>query len=341
MDMKRFTLACAAIAAFVATPAQAQWNKSPEVLALYEKAKAEKKVVVWGTQRTEVEWIPPAFNAMFPGIEVEFLGDNDIATKAIAEARAGRHTIDVFWSSLTGVLPLMQRDLMTKIDWAPFEVAKESIAYDGRMAYTSNMVYVIAYNRDLVKREEIPTNWAGLLDPKFKGKMVGSLFLLPRVFGGLNIAWGAERATRFARDIISTTDIQLTRAPRESIIATGERVIAMGEVDSLTRNWARDGMKIDYVVPEPMLLGQFGSTVMAKAPSPNAARLLAGFMATPDGKAAKEKATTQTDYGPAGKSELAKLIQSGKVEVVADTPQLMEAREKAIRDMGPIVTGQK
>ncbi len=339
--MKKSGLFIASFALCVATSANAQWHKSAPALALYEKAKAEKKVVVWGTQRTEVEWIPAAFNALFPGIEVEFLGDNDIATKAIAEARAGRHSIDVFWSSLTGVLPLMQRDLMGKPDWSPFGVARQDIVYDGRMAYTSNSAYAIAWNRDLMKREEIPANWAGLLDPKFKSKMVASLFLLPRLLGGLQMAWGQERAVKFARDIMDKSDIQLTRAPRESIVATGERVLAVGEIDSLARVWDRAGMKIDYAVPEPMVLGQFGATVMARAPNPNAALLLAGYMASAEGKAAKEKATLQGDYGPAGASEIARRVHSGKAEVAFDTPQLMEAREKAIREMAPIVTGQK
>ena len=105
--------------------------------------------------------------------------------------------------------------------------------------------------------------------------------------------------------------------------------------------WGKSGLKIDYFVPEPMLLGQFGATVMAKAPNPSAARLLAGYLASPEGKAAKEAATSQTDYGPTGTSDLAKRIQSGKAQVVFDNPAQMEAREKAIREMGPIVTGQK
>ena len=97
----------------------------------------------------------------------------------------------------------------------------------------------------------------------------------------------------------------------------------------------------DYVVPEPIVIGQFGATVMAKSPSPNAAKLLAGYLASVDGKKAKENATSQTDYGPTGTSELAKYIHSGKPKVVFDTPQNMDEREKAIREMGPIVTGQR
>src|SRR5262245_25985808 len=118
---------------------------------LYTAAKQEGRVIIWGTQRREVEWIPGAFAKAFPGIEVQFLGDNDIAVKAIAEARAGRHQVDVYQNSLTGTLPVVQRDLLAQVVWSPFAIDKRNIAFDGKMAYTSNIVYTIAYNNKSVK----------------------------------------------------------------------------------------------------------------------------------------------------------------------------------------------
>lgn len=307
---------------------------------LYEKAKAEGRVMIWGTQQGEVNWIPKAFNAIFPGIEVQWIGDNDIATKAIAEARAGRHQIDVFWHSLTGVAPLMQRDLLAKVDWSPFGVTGATIAYNGRAAFTNNMAYVVAYNSALANKAELPKRWDEMAASKFKGKTTASLFLLPRLSGGLTIPWGKDKTVEFVRGLVGN-DILLTRSPREPIINSGERIYSVGEVDSLVRRWGRSGLKIEYVVPEPIILGQFVATVMEKAPSPNAARLLAGFLTTPDGKKAREQATSAADYSAAGTSDFAKLVNSGKVQVVPDTPELMAQREKAIAEMGPIVAGQR
>src|SRR4030095_2069692 len=136
--MKRQCAAALAIALSLtgAAGAQTPWKDSPEVKALYEAAKREGKVIVWGTQRREVEWIPAAFGTMFPGIEVQVLVDNDMATRAISEAPAGRHQVDVFWHSLTGMMSLVQRDLLAASDWAPFGVAKQNIVFDGRMGFT-------------------------------------------------------------------------------------------------------------------------------------------------------------------------------------------------------------
>ena len=146
---------------FCAGAAGAQSLDQGKVADLYAAAKREGQVVIWGTQRREVEWIPAAFGKAFPGIEVQFLGDNDIAVKAIAEARAGRHQVDVYQNSLTGTLPAVQRDLLTVVDWSPFGIDQRNIAFDGKMAYTSNIVYTIAYNNKLAN-VYIPFQMLGL-----------------------------------------------------------------------------------------------------------------------------------------------------------------------------------
>jgi iron(III) transport system substrate-binding protein len=320
--------------------AQAAWQDSPEVKKLYEAARKEGKVIVWGTHRREVEWIPAAFGAMFAGIEVQVLGDNEIATRAISEARAGRHQVDVFWNSLTGTMPLVQRDLLVANDWTPFGVVKQNTAFDGKMGYTSNIVYTIVYNTKEVKEAEVPKNWTDVFDARLKGKMAASMFLAPRFVGALGIAWGEEKALQYARDLREKTDILLTRAPRESLLQSGERVISIGEIDSQVRAWISEGLPFAFVVPEPVIVGQFGASVMTKAPNPNAARLMAGYLASIDGKRQREKATFHSDYGPTADNDLAKRLHSGKVQVVHDTVQIMAAKEALYPKAASILTGQ-
>ena len=173
----------AAVAALAFLPGAgfAQAPHSPKLNALYEAAKKEGTpgLIIWGTQRREVEWIP-AFGKAFPGIEVQFLGDNDIAVKAIAEARGGRHQVDVYQHSLTGTLPVVQRDLLAPVDWLLFDIYFRNIAFDGKMAYTSNIVYTIAYNSRLVKEADAPGSWIDMLDERYKGKGASSSFLCCR-----------------------------------------------------------------------------------------------------------------------------------------------------------------
>ncbi len=332
--------AAAFATAFVSGATGAQSLDQGKVDELYAAAKREGQVIIWGTQRREVEWIPAAFGKVFPGIEVQFLGDNDIAVKAIAEARAGRHQVDVYQNSLTGTLPVVQRDLLTVVDWAPFGIDKRNVAFDGKMAYTSNVVYTVAYNNKLVKEADAPKNWEDILDERYKGKGVSSAFLLPRLIGGLGLAWGEDKALQFARDIVARMNLLLTRAPRESLLQSGERLYAFGEIDSLIRAVAAEGLPLSQVVPQPVVVGQFGATIMKNAPHPNAARLLAGFLATADGKAARLQATSQADYGPTSDDALARELHSGKLQVVWDRPDNMSAREALFGRAAAILTGQ-
>ena len=91
---------------------------------------------------------------------------------------------------------------------------------------------------------------------------------------------------------------------------------------------------MSQVVPQPVMVGQFGATIMKNAPHPNAARLIAGFLASPEGKAARQKATSQADYGPTSDNELAKALHSGAMQVVWDRPDNMAAKRSAVRPGG-------
>jgi iron(III) transport system substrate-binding protein len=329
-----------AAAIAVATAASADWKQSPAVKELYEKAKAEGEVVIWGTNAREVDWIPAAFAAEWPGIKVNALGDNDIAPKIIAETRAGRHAVDVYWSSITGVAPIVQRELPTAVDWSMFGVTKDNTAFDGRMGFTNNIVYVVAYDTRKMSEADMPKTWDQLLDPKYKDKMAGSLFLMPRLVSALSIKWGEDKALDFARKMAKDTGILLTRAPRESILQSGERVIAAAEVDTLPKLWAAGGMPVRYVIPAPVVLGQFGATVLDKAPHPSAARLLAGWLASKEGKKAREKGNFEVDYRPGSDHPDAQRIYASGVPVIEDTVEGMEPRAALYKKAADILTGQ-
>lgn len=328
------------VAALAATPAFAEWKQSPAVQALYAKAKQEGEVMMWGTNTREVDWIPKAFAAEFPGITVNVLGDNDIAPKIIAETRAGRHQVDVYWSSITGVAPIVQRELGAAIDWSMFGVTKDNTAFDGKMGFTNNIVYVIAYDTTKMKESDIPTTWDKLLDPKYKDTMTASLFLMPRLVSALSVKWGQDAALDFARHLAKDTGVLLTRAPRESILQSGERVMAVGEVDTLPKLWAAGGMPVKYVIPSPVVLGQFGSVVLAKAPHPSAARLLAGWLASKEGKAARTRGNMEDDYRPGSDNPEAKKIYASGVPVIEDTVEQMDARAALYKKAADILTGQ-
>ena len=336
----RAAISIMSLVSALAVPARADFRDEPAVKELYAKAKAEGQVMIWGPSRGEVEWVPAAFAKAFPGVEVKFVGDNDVMTKAIAEARAGRNEVDVMWNSITATVPMMQRDLGVAIDWKSFGLAPEATGFEGRMGYSNKVAYAVAFMADKAIPEDAPKFWEDALADKYRGKMVASLFLLPRLAGALSLAWGEQRATQFARDLVTKADLMLTKAPRESFIESGERLFALGEIDTGFRRQIREGKKFGLALPEPVVLAQFGASVFGKAPHPAAARLLAGWLVTPEGRSARGAATGNLDYEKGTRDPFAQKLLSGEIKAVFDLPSNMAAREEAIRKIGPIVAGQ-
>lgn len=329
----------AAIALAPVTLAQSPLDSAP-VKALHEKAKAEGSVVMWGTNVREVDWIPKAFSARFPGVDVKVVGDNNITTTAIAEARANRHQVDVFWHSLAGVAPLLDRGLIEPLDWSMFGVNADNTFADKKLGVTNTMVYSFMYNTKLADPKLLPKKWSDVLNPALKDKMVVSDFLIPRLTGALVFSLGHADAMKFARSLRDDMGLLLTRAPRQPIVAAGERTYSLAELDQQVRLWKSEGLPVDYVVPEPVTSSQFVAALMAKAPNPNAAKLLAGWLASDEGKAAREKAIFTADYRPNSKSEIGQKLLATGVKINFDDLSQVTDRNKYFKEAGDIISGQ-
>jgi len=321
-------------------PANAQWRTQASTQQLYEKARKEGKVIFWGPARGEVEWVSRALPKVFPGVEVEFVGDNDVVTRAIAEARGGRHRIDVMWNSVTASVPLVQRNLIAVLNPAELGVANPQMGFNGQMLYVNKALYAVAFDPKRTNEADVPRRWADFLDPKFKGRMTSSLFLLPRLTGGLGLAWGEDKALAWVRNIVTGQDTLLTRAPRETFVESGERALALGEIESTYSRHALEGKIFGVVIPEPVVMVQFGLLVMKNAPHPNAARLLTGWLATPEASAMRQQLTGARDYSPASTEPLAQRLHGKQMEAVFDLPDNMQARDAVIRKATPIVAGR-
>ena len=167
MTAAAFAALVVASLAWVSAPAAAQWAEQPAVKALYEDAKREGQVILWDTQQRELSWVPRAFAEMFPGITVKTQGDGDIVTRALNESRSSHYDFDALWTPLNGAIPIVQRNLAAEMDWSLFGVADTNLAFDGKMGFTNNVVYVIAYSTDFVADADVPESWSDLINPRF------------------------------------------------------------------------------------------------------------------------------------------------------------------------------
>ena len=164
--MKRYSvvravLVVTAMAAMGVAPAFSQTPAATALKAqLYEAAKREGTIVLWGPPTDTVEkYYPQEFQKAFPGIAIKAIGDAQAPQKLLTEALAGQHQADVFWWPVSGFLDLEKRGLVAKFDagaLAAFGIEPGDTTLEGRGLRAANVIYTLEYDTRRLKREELP-----------------------------------------------------------------------------------------------------------------------------------------------------------------------------------------
>jgi iron(III) transport system substrate-binding protein len=168
--------------------------------------------------------------------------------------------------------------------YLPEEVAKhyDKAYYDPDALYivTRILVSPIAYNTELVKKEDAPKSFKDLLDPKWAGKLVkghpaysGTIMnATHQIARELGWDYLEKLAKQRVMQVQSATD-----TPKK--IQLGERAVMVDGAGYLVIRYKEEGSPLDVVYPEegtPLATGP--SVVFKSAPNPNAARLFQNWM---------------------------------------------------------------
>lgn len=315
------TAASGPAAAAPTAPAKpaAQPTAKPASLAdqLYEAAKKEGKVVWWSSYDNAIsEKVAGAFQKRYPGVTVETvsLQSEQRATRALAEARAGRITYDVVKISSDEMESYRTAGLLgDNSDVLVAAGVDRSKLYEGTYPDEWN-VYSAAYNTNMLKPDELPKKWDDLLDPKWKGKLGVESRL--RVFTSITYHWGEDRVTDYLRRL-KDQNPQFERG--ETATATkmmaGEFPIYVTAYMANVVELAGAGKPWGFVpLDEVFSDGWTGSdTVPSKAPHPNAARLYLYWLNTPEGLQLRDSLRFRSDPRPGTGTGPAKYLEERKM----------------------------
>ena len=165
----------------------------------------------------------------------------------------------------------------------PEDVAKhfpaDQVDPDGMYATSCAWMETIGYNTNLVRREDAPTSYADLLDPKWQGKIVkghpgysGAIltatFVLARDLG-----WSYFE--KLARQKVM--QVQSAADPPKKVLL-GERAVMADGNDYNLVLLKDQGKPVEVVYPiegSPLIIVPCG--IFESAPNPNAARLFQSF----------------------------------------------------------------
>ena len=288
--------ACGAM--FISSVAQAQVTKDGnEALYMYrgadreqrlvEKAKQEGAVVIYSSLLPgESNALTQAFEKKY-GVKVEFWRSNSekVTQRAISEARGKRFTMDAVETLGMDLEKLTREKIFAEYhspylaDLTPAAIPSHRQWFPDRMSYIG-----VAYNANLVRKEDLPKTYEGFLDPKWKGRLgIESSDVI--WLAGIIRFWGQERSMRFFNKLSEMRpDVRIGHTVLSKMVAVGELPVGLTVYSTSAGADKRTGAPIDWVPIEPVV-GQPGGLGLAKhAPHPHAALLFADFVLSPEGQ---------------------------------------------------------
>ncbi|HZJ03031.1 MAG TPA: extracellular solute-binding protein [Thermoleophilia bacterium] len=293
---------------------------SQEWDALVAAAQEEGEVVLNGPATAAVrETLPPAFEEEF-GIQMSYDGgrSSEVASRMTAERAAGIHSTDVFLGGAgtmyrtfygEGMIAdlrqlLVGDEIYQDENWAvgsvPFQDPEET--YILRISdYESPAVMV---NTDSEASDV--TTWQELLEPSLKGQIV---ILDPRESGGGNNASALLMETfgeEFVRELYVGQEPTIVTDDRQAVddLARGRYSVGIALQNQQGDEAIEQGLPIAYVsptdAPAPRTAGYGLMAVSEPAAHPNAAALLANWLACPEGN----KLWTESQNYPSARADV-------------------------------------
>ena len=247
---------------------------------LIEKAKLEGALTIYTSLApTEARPMVEAFEKKY-GIKVELWRaiSERVIQRTVSEARAGRHTVDVVATNGPEMELLSRENILTQYftphaaDLPPAGIPKHRLWLPDRLQF-----FVVGFNTNLVKREELPKTLAGFTDPKWKGKLgieAGDAEWMATLF----TKWGEKEAMAFFRKLSEMRpEVRKGHVLLAQLVAAGEIPVGLTIYSANAETLKRKGAPIDWVPIEAVARPQ-GLGISRNAPHPAAALLYADFV---------------------------------------------------------------
>jgi iron(III) transport system substrate-binding protein len=268
---------------------------------LAEGAKQEGELNIYtSAQSDDMGALVAAFEKKY-GVKVNVWRSSSekVLQRAVTEARAGRHTMDV--AETNGPeLESMHREKLLEAVNSPYlgDLIAPAIRPHGEWVGTRLNVFVQAYNTSLVKKDELPKTWEDLANPKWKGKL-GIEQEDSDWLAGQYAELGEAKAGKVFRDIVAANGVSVRKGHTllTQLVVSGEIPLALTVYNYKAEQLKQKGAPIDWFHIGPAIARPNGVAVAKKAPHPHAAVLFYDFEISPEG----QKILAGRDFVPTSK----------------------------------------
>lgn len=285
--MKKMLVASSALAAMLAAPPAA--TQGADILSyqgadrdkrLIEQAKKEGVVTFYTSLApTESKPLSEAFEKKY-GIKVDLWRSQSerVVQRVVSEAKAGRNTVDVIATNGPEMESLAREKVLTTYftphaaDLPPASIPRHRLWMPDRLQF-----FVVGYNTNLVKREDLPTSLKGFLDPRWKGKLAieaGDAEWMATLVR----KWGEADGMAFFRKLSEMRpDVRKGHPLLAQLVSAGEIAVCLTAYSANVETLKRKGAPIDYAPIDAIARPQ-GMGISKSAPHPAAALLFADFV---------------------------------------------------------------
>ena len=260
-----------------------------EAAEVREKAEAEGKAVFYASMTTsDVKALVDGFKQLYPKIDAQFYrtGDSQLMEKVMTEGRAGKSLWDVIaHTGFYGHL-LKKRGMLEAYD-SPERKFYRDTYKDPQAFWTSiyTTYAVFGYNTRLVPKASIPKSYEDLLKPEWKGQIGMEARAYEWFATAMRNMGGEEKGLAFMRRFAQQ---QLQPRSGRTLIA---QLVGAGEFKGSVSVYSQSyeilkatGAPVEWVALDPVYASVHPTGIAAKAPHPNAARLLMDFLLSKKGQ---------------------------------------------------------
>jgi len=270
------------------------------------------------------------------GVKVEYVRNSDsgLLSRIMVENRAGKQGWDVIQTTAVNKMP---QELLAAYE-PPEAKALDAGAKDAAKKWFG--VYANyntpAYNTSRVKAADLPKTYEELATKKEWAGKIAIDYSDNEWIAAMYKHYGDAKGAQIVKDIVKNLKPAIAKGhlALARSVGAGEYDVSLNNYLNLSLNVKLSGGPIDYWIMDPVAVfyGQVG--INAKAPSPNAARLLSNFMLSKEGQTAltaKGRIPTRADVesNPPG---ILKALAGHKIVPVTLSPEEENKWQKVFKE---------
>jgi iron(III) transport system substrate-binding protein len=206
----------------------------------------------------------------------------NIVRRGVTEMRAGRNEADIFETNGPDMESLHREQVLQEVKSPHLaELVPGALAPHREWVGARINIYVVAYNTKLVRRDELPRTYEGLLDPRWKGKL-GIEANDPAWLAMVVKDLGEAKGLKLFRDIVAANGMSVRKGHTllANLVVAGEVPVALTTYHYKIEQLKKSGAPIDWIVLAPAVARFQGMGLARRAPHPHAALLFYDFMLT-------------------------------------------------------------